>query len=564
MEQNASTQNTSHRPTRTAVLAHLRQNWYLPISAMGFFLPELQGAEYDTTEISLILAFLVIAAFSAWMPNLWQATHTLPWYAQCWVLLSALGVCWHCGSFGSIMFSGHPLMLTLADMLGSSADLSRVFAVGCALLGFPFVYVALSYLWVQLWQLAKNLALFSALKPAERLLYILLAAGFLVYAGYAFYSSTGFYSATNEGYDIVYTADTDSLFNNMAYLALTFVENDLRQPLFAVFSAPFAGAPYLLAQLAVFSTPTQAVLLNSVQVLMILTANLMLTHLVCHTPVKRVCFMLALSATYTTLLNAIMLEQYVTAYFWLMVAVCTICTRTQKNPLGFFGATGSLLTSVALLPWMSSQSPRQSLKGWVVGMIKTALGFVVLMLACARFDVIYSVFAKLASLFKFTGGSLPFSDRLKQYLSFLHDCFFRPAAQVSQGFAPDGILSWRLDPVTSINVCGVILLVLILLSGVLNRDKLTSRFALYWSAFSFLLLAVIGWGTWEIGLILYSLYFGWALFTLIFQLIEWCETRLGISWLLPLLSAIAVVFMLWINVPGIREIIDYCTTLFPT
>ena len=549
--------------SRTEAIAHLRSNWYLPVSAMGFFLPELQDAEYDTTEISLLLAFLIIAVFATTRPDLWQETRTLPWYGQCWVLLSALGVSWHCGSFGSTMFAGHPLMLALADALGTSADLARVVAVGCALLGFPFVYVALSWLWSRLWQLGSRMTLFSGLKGWERILYGLLVLVFLIYAGYAFYSSTGFYSATNEGYDIVYTADTDSLFNNMAYLSLTYVENDLRQPLFAVFAAPFAGAPYLLAQLVGFSPSTQAVLLNSVQILMMFAGNLLLAHLVCNTPLKRSCFMIGLSATYTTLLNAIMLEQYITAYFWLMVAVCTICTHHQSERLGFFGATGALLTNVALLPWMSTQTPRQSLKRWLADMVKAGVGFVVLMLAFARFDVLYSLTAKLTSLFKFTGSGWPFPDRLNQYLSFVHDCFLSPAAHVSTGNAPDGILSWRLDPVNDVSLCGIVLLVFIVLGGILNRDKLTSRFALYWSAFSLLLLAVIGWGTWEVGLILYSLYFGWAFFTLLFQLVEWLSTRIGATWLLPVFTVFTTLLMLWSNVPGICQIIDYCSTYFP-
>ena len=46
----------------------------------------------------------------------------------------------------------------------------------------------------------------------------------------------------------------------MAYLSLTYVENDLRQPLFAIFAAPFAGVPYLLTQLFGASPTVLAVL----------------------------------------------------------------------------------------------------------------------------------------------------------------------------------------------------------------------------------------------------------------------------------------------------------------
>lgn len=549
----------------SVMVTNLLRNWYFPLSALAYFFSEVRGAsEYGVMPIALAIAFIIMLIVATQVSELWQTTRLLPWYSQGWVLLSAAGTCWHCYAFGYASFSISPTLQSLLAGIGGGADLARVLAIGCALAGFPFVYVCMSYLWTELVRLTKKLSLFSGLTAAEKIIYSLIALVLVVFAATAFYASTGFYSASNEGYDIVYTADTDSLFNNMAYLSLTFVENDLRQPLFAVFAAPFAGTPYLLTQLFQFSPSTESVLLNTVQILMICTANLLLTRLIAQTPMKRLCFMVALSSTYTTLLNVLMLEQYVTAYFWLMLTIAIICTRQCDEHLGFYGAVSALLTNVALLPWMSRHTPRTSLKGWLFDMVRLGCSFIVLLLAFARFDVLYSVFAKLSSLFKFTGSSWPLSDRFKQYFAFVHDCFVSPAAQVSQGFAPDGILSWRLDMVKTLNVAGVLLVLLIVVAAWLNRDKQISRFAIYWTAFSVVLLALIGWGTWETGLILYSLYFGWAFFTLLFQLVEKIGDRFRLFWLLPTATAVAVILMLWLNIPAIQALINYCVTYFPT
>ncbi|MEE0511047.1 MAG: hypothetical protein UDG94_07450 [Peptococcaceae bacterium] len=570
MHQESTTNSENHAsllhklPQPAEMLAHLLQNWYFPFSALAYFLVEVRGAsEYGVTGITLTLSFLIMLVVASQRSELWQTTRKLPWYGQLWAMLSAAGACWHCYSFGHASFAESAALQSLLTNFSSTVDLSRVLAVCCALAGFPFVYICISYLWTELCRLAKKLSLFSGLTHAERLIYAIIALALIAYAAMAFYASNGFYSATNEGYDIVYTADTDSLFNNMAYLALTFVENDLRQPLFAVFSAPFAGVPYLLTQLFQFSPSTEAVLLNTVQILMILTGNLLLTRLVAQSPLKRICFMITLSVTYTTLLNVLMLEQYVTAYFWLMLSVALICTHQKEEHLGFYGAVSALLTNVALLPWMSAHSPRSSFKGWLGDMIRLGMSFVVLLLAFARFDVIYSVVAKLASLFKFTGGSWPLSDRFKQYFAFVHDCFVSPAAHVSQGVAPDGILSWRLDPVQTFNIAGIALFVLTIVAAWFNRDKLLSRFAIYWVAFSIVLLALIGWGTWETGLVLYSLYFGWSFFVLLFQLIDKAGDALHARWLLPACSFAAAALMLWLNIPGIQALLDYCVTYFP-
>lgn len=549
-------------PAPRQMAKNLSHNWFFPLSALPYFFSEIQGAEYNTGALTLALAFVVLLAVALYTPELWQTTRTLPWFIQCWALLTAAGVCWHAYSHGATFFTADGPLAALTGMLADVEDFPRALAVCCGILGFPFVYTSISYVWQTLARLVKKLGIlqFSRL---EWLLYAVLALALVAYAGWAFYSSTGFYSATNDGYDIVYTADTDTLFNNWAYLSLTYVENDLRQPLFAVFSAPFTGLPYLLSQLLQLPVPTTAVLLNSVQVLMLYAANLMLASLAVHSAAKRVCFVLALSATYTVLLNAIMLEQYVTAYFWLMLTVAAIVTRHTEEPLGAFGAMGALLTNAAVLPWMSAHCPWRHPLKWLGNMLALGLGFIALIIGMARFDVLYSIVPKLASLLKFTGTSIPPGDRLREYLAFVHDCFVQPAAHVAQGVAPDGILSWRLDTVASWNICGIVLLSLMALSMILNRHDRLTQFAGYWVAISFVLLAVIGWGTWENGLILYSLYFGWVYFLLLYRLLERLAEKLHAHWLTPIGTLAAAAGMLYLNVPAILELIAYCVKYFP-
>ena len=51
------------------------------------------------------------------------------------------------------------------------------------------------------------------------------------------------------------------------------------------------------------------------------------------------------------------------------------------------------------------------------------------------------------------------------------------------------------------------------------KDKL-NRISFYWVIFSFIILCVVGWGTLENGLILYALYFSWAIVILMYNLIK--------------------------------------------
>ena len=300
------------------------------------------------------------------------------------------------------------------------------------------------------------------------------------------------------------------------YLALTHPENDLRQPLFAVFAAPFVGIPYLLARVMGASATVQAILMNSAQILMLFTANFMLAKMLKLNSVKRICFMLLTSCTYSQLLFTLMMEQYIVAYFWLIFSIYLIVENQQPERIALWGAGGTLLTSMILLPFMSNKSPVKDFKAWFMDMVKYGLEFVALMLVFCRFDVIFNLMSRISFLSGFTGKTVTFADKIYQYTDFICNCFVAPDAGVNTT-AVDHI-SWQLNPATGISFIGILILVLVAISAIWNRDKKSSLLAAGWVGFSVIMLLGLGLGTKENGLILYSLYFGWAFLVLLFQL----------------------------------------------
>ncbi len=551
-------------PRLRKMMKNFLHNIFFPLSALAYFTLAVQRAyEIEVCTVSVVLAVFMMSMVATQVPDLWQPTRQLPWSLQSYAFLAAAGVCWFYFTDCTNFFTLRPDFAEILRALSASVDMTRVFGMGMSLAAFPFLAVVFSFLLSSVRRLLTESGIFRTFNRAEWLLYALLTIVLLAYAAWAFSLSNGFYSANNGGYDIVYTADTDALYNNMAYLSLTFVENDLRQPLFALFSAPFAGVPYVISHLLGLTPALTAILFNSVQVLLLMAGHLMLTALVGRTPFRRFAFLLLLCASYTTLLNAVMVEQYITAYFWLMLTVVAICQGTSSTRLPFLGASGSLLTSAAIAPWCSCHSLRRTPRRWLWDMCKLTFSGIGLLVAFGRFDVLYSVAEKIASLSKFTGSDSSFSSRFAQYSSFLHDCFLAPAAGIAQGSAPDGILSWRLDVVSSLHPMGMALMLLFILSAWLHRRQRLCQVAFYWSIFSCVLLAVIGWGTWEVGLILYSLYFCWCFLLLLFRLLERLAEKLHAAWLVPVASLLGALIMLSQNVPGMQALIDYCVTFFP-
>ena len=77
------------------------------------------------------------------------------------------------------------------------------------------------------------------------------------------------------------------------------------------------------------------------------------------------------------------------------------------------------------------------------------------------------------------------------------------------------------------------------------------------------MLLGLGCGTKENGLILNALYFGWAFLVLLFQLVEKIESKLNIKFLIPVVTMVAVIALLVINIPAILEMVNFAIIYYP-
>lgn len=559
-----------HLPAHTArdFFTNLKNNWYFPLSALAFFWPQVQWlVEPEIWHVSLAISFFCMLIVSGQLPNLWNETRAHGWFVQMWTLLSTCGILLRSQRFAYDALVGNASLQALAA--DSSADMARFVSVALALGGFLFVYICLCWFWSRLGEMLNDCGLFARLTRWEWALYSLLALAEIFCMARIFLATTAFYTNDPSGYDIIYTSDSGAIFNHMGYLFITFPENDLRQPLFALFAAPFLGAPYFLGQVLALSQTSQAILLDSVQIVMLVLANLLLTRLLDLKPLERAALMLITSFTYAQMLGVVMMEQYVVAYFWLTLTLALLAANREAinsnitggykpHYIALYGAGSTLLTSFFWMPLHSAHSPFHAFRKWFLDMIKCGLGFIALLLAFGRYDVFATLLDKIESLSKFTGKAVPLDGRIEQYSSFVHDIFFAPTASAGlTGTEPATHISWVLAPVDGLNFVGLIILALALVSIVLNRHSRASRMAGCWILFSLLLLIGLGWGTKENGLILYALYFGWAYILLLFQLLLKLSRYLRAVWLLVLFSLLITALLIGLNVPGILDIVRF-------
>ena len=540
-----------------AAAENLKANWLFPIGALAFFFlrPIVTAEGY----IGLLVAVAISLAAAMRMPPLWERVKNMPIEMHVVSVLTAAGICREWQSQFYAFWSNSSLLQRVGGMLPFSLDIpaaANMLAVAAAMF---FLYICLLAFWKEMRDISAETGLFRGIDRREAAVYLTLLVLLLALVTFCFTHTNAFY-VTEYDYDVIYTSDSTSLVRDNAYLVLNHPENDLRQPLFAVFSAPFMGIPHLLGSLLGGQT-AQAMLMNYVQAAMLLAANFMLSRMMGLGPKKRILFMILSSCCYSTVLFALMMEQYIIAYFWLAFCLYLICARKQPSRIALWGAGGTLLTSMALLPFLSEHSPVKQFGAWLKDMVRLGVSFIVLMLAFCRFDVFYHLAAKVTTLGQYAGQKIGIMERMCQFTEFVRSCFLAPAAGVNTA-AVDHI-SWQMEPAARINVMGVAMLILAAVSAFVNRKKKSSLLAAFWTAFSLVMLFGLGWGMQENGLILYALYFGWAFLVLLFQLMEALDSRLGEKWFLPVCCAVLSALMLAVNLPAIAQMVAFAVAYFP-
>lgn len=515
---NQSLKEKLRESRKTEIIANLKRNWYYPISAMAFFC--VNATLTPGYFVGLLIAFIAALVVASQIPSIIAFTRKNCMGLQITAIMTALGICWFGQTYFYTEWNTSPKTQALGAMLPARIDFPGIVSVFGAAVAVFFVYFWVLIFWREMTRIISETGVFNDLNTLEWIVYGLLIIASIVLVVTSFARTEAFYG-TEYRYDIIYTSDSPSLVKGNVWLALTHSENDVRQPLFAVFAAPFIGIPYLAGKLFGVSASVLAMLINIAQIVMLFSANFILIKMMKLNQVKRICFMLLTSFTYTHLLFSLMMEQYIVAYFWLIFCMYLISVKRQPDRIALWGAGGTLLTSMILLPAMSEKSFIKNFKEWFLDMVRYGLEFVAMVLVFCRFDVIFNLISEASLLKKFVGRNLTMMEKFCQYTAFIKNCFVAPDAGVNTT-AVDHI-SWQLNTVTGINFAGIVILALVIVSAVLNRDKKSSLLAAGWVAFSVVMLFGLGWGAKENGLILYSLYFGWAFLLLLFQLVEKIE-----------------------------------------
>ena len=406
-------------------------------------------------------------------------------------------------------------------------------------------------------------SLLESFHKIELIIYGTLLLLLFIYVIVVFCQTTAFYGAPT--YDIVYTSDSSRL-TPLAYLFAYHNENDFRQPLFAVFSFPFTGFWYVLSEIFPQSQSLFLPLtLNLVQVTLMFISNLMLAKMISEKHTMRICFVLLLSVSYMVLLFSLMMEQYLIAYFWMVFAIYYWMDKQRASIVALVAASGTLTSTLflSILMWnRNSNSVIVKAKQAISVLIQTLLGLLCFIVLFGKLDLLSFFFARSHSVSRFVGGT-DFIARINQYTTLINSCFVSPSTCVTEN--SQGYISYQLssDVLSSISIFGIVIFVLCITSFVIHKKNELSQISFAWICLSIFSVVIVGWGSTENGVVLYALYFGWAYFVLLFQLIVWLSQKIKKDYLAYIISSVMAIYIIVANFYGIKNLIDFAIEFYP-
>lgn len=256
---------------------------------------------------------------------------------------------------------------------------------------------------------------------------------------------------------------------------------------------------------------------------------------------------------FTIILFSFVLEQYITALFYLILTIYIWKKGYFKINYFYVTAVGTLITSGIIFPLITKF---KSFRQWICDVFRCFFVFCSFMILSGQCYQIFNLSERIKFLTKFTGTKILFEERFMQFLYFIRSMFVSPLGEV---VFLEGLPRYHLVEVQGVSVLGLIILLVCLVSFIMNSENKVAIFSLVWIGFSFVILCVIGWGTAENGLILYALYFYWAYLVLIYLFIDKVIRKVVVRRIILILL---VVLLLFYNIPGMLEIIRFGITFY--
>lgn len=312
-------------------------------------------------------------------------------------------------------------------------------------------------------------------------------------------------------YDALLSFDTGNLVYNNYQINQLYLENDFRHFLMSLFIMPFTILPTMVQNYAV-----KSFLISIIEILIVsYSAIKLIQFLKIENKQSAIIFSIFYLTTATILINALTVEKFIFALFYIIATVDYSLKKSPLKWLFYIGSIGILTTNIFLLPIVIF-TEKKKFSDWISELIVAAMLFCVILLLSGQFNLLLFFKESWESLKRFSSlnGDTTIYQNFIQYLSFNSSMIIMPQLTYTNTIS---------QALPSIGSCifGAVILIISTISFILNyRDKL-AQIAFYWQLFMILLLVLLGWGSALNEMFIYSSLFLWSTIILIIKFIEY-------------------------------------------
>ena len=450
--------------------------------------------------------------------------------------------------------------ISSATVTGLIGRFGLLFTIVAAIVSIPALFVYLY--WFIGWFSERMREVFHASDRVERWYFVIAFVIFAVVITLVYAKTTVFYAANASAasdwdkIDIVYSSDSTMLTQQNVFYNVAASENDIRQPLFGAFAAPFALAISLLSR-AIPLPNAYPAMLQILQGAFLALSLVLVVRMTGVTGIRKALTLVLFSFLYPSMLYLLNVEQYIFSVFWLILLVWMIVEGGERGrDTAWVAAAGSTLTSGIFLLLLPGEG---TYKKKVKQAADAVVQFAVFTILLGRVAMVLSSAERVVFLIRFTGDKLSFLAKAMQYSTFVSSCLIAPVAEITRYV--NGVMVYQQAAITQWSIFGVVCLAAAIAGFLTNRKNRYAQICAGWVAFSVLLLCLVGWGTSENALVLYSLYFSWAFISLIIMLImrvfeKFRPVQIGVF-------SVATVVLAVVNAQTIMDLIRFGLEYYP-
>ncbi len=422
-----------------------------------------------------------------------------------------------------------------------------------AIVSFFYIFIDVFFNNAKLW--------FSASDRIERRF---IAVSFLLLSSlivFLYLSTDMFYLPEYGGnliqYNVLFSNDTGDLISSDVYLDLNAPQNDLRHPLFAVFSLPFSVFAHFIEDCLLLDRSGYSIIMGIIQAFLFIVSMVSVARMLEAKKQTKLLFLVLTAVSYPFLLNTLNLEQYVFSVFWLIMFIYYYVFNLKGKRYLFIASTGSLLTSGIMFPLLTDKT--EKFKSRIATVFKSALATFGFITVFGQLPVFFRFIEEVIWLVGFSRTEVTVATKVLQYFDFVASCFVAPAIGIDALSNP--YISLVIKSTDGINLVGVALLAIVVMGFILNHKQSFARICFCWVLFSIALLVVGGWGVDSNDVILYVGYFSFAYLSLFYLFINKIfEKNLPVK--TAVLSAV-ILLLAYINITGILDIISFGLEHYP-